>query len=46
MKKIIAPLLIAAFALPALAQMTPAGLWRSIDDNTGEAKAEIWQRVQ
>jgi uncharacterized protein (DUF2147 family) len=41
MKKIIAPLLIAAFALPALAQMTPAGLWRSIDDNTGEAKAEI-----
>ena len=21
--------------------MTPAGLWRSIDDNTGEAKAEF-----
>jgi uncharacterized protein (DUF2147 family) len=26
---------------PALAQMTPVGLWRSIDDNTGQAKAEI-----
>ena len=26
---------------PALAQMTPAGLWRSIDDSTGQAKAEI-----
>ena len=41
MKKILAPLFFAAFALPALAQMTPAGLWRSIDDNTGDAKAEI-----
>ena len=41
MKKILAPLWIAAVALPALAQMTPAGLWRSMDDNTGEAKAEI-----
>jgi uncharacterized protein (DUF2147 family) len=25
----------------ALAQMTPEGLWRNIDDKTGEAKAEI-----
>lgn len=25
----------------AFAQMTPVGLWRSIDDKTGEAKAEI-----
>ena len=41
MKKILAPLFFAALALPALAQMTPAGLWRSIDDNSGEAKAEI-----
>jgi hypothetical protein len=24
-----------------LAQMTPVGLWRNIDDKTGEAKAEI-----
>ena len=41
MKKILAPLFFVALALPALAQMTPVGLWRSIDDNTGEAKAEI-----
>jgi len=27
--------------LPALAQMTPVGLWRNIDDKTGTAKAEI-----
>jgi uncharacterized protein (DUF2147 family) len=26
---------------PALAQMSPVGLWRSIDDNTGQARAEI-----
>jgi uncharacterized protein (DUF2147 family) len=26
---------------PALAQMTPVGLWRSIDDSTGQARAEI-----
>jgi uncharacterized protein (DUF2147 family) len=32
---------IAAFALPAFAQETPVGLWRSIDDATGEAKAVI-----
>ena len=25
----------------ALAQMSPVGLWRNIDDKTGEAKAEI-----
>jgi uncharacterized protein (DUF2147 family) len=25
----------------AFAQMTPIGLWRSVDDKTGEAKAEI-----
>ncbi len=25
----------------AFAQVTPAGLWRNIDDKTGEAKAEI-----
>lgn len=40
MKKTLASLLV-TFALPALAQMTPAGVWRSIDDSTGEAKAEI-----
>ena len=41
MKKTFASLFLAALCLPALAQMTPAGLWRSIDENTGEAKAEI-----
>ena len=30
-----------ATAVPAWAQMTPEGLWRNIDDKTGEAKAEI-----
>jgi uncharacterized protein (DUF2147 family) len=40
MKKTLISLL-ATLALPALAQMTPAGVWRSIDDGTGEAKAEI-----
>jgi len=32
-----------ALSLPAiaLAQSSPAGLWRNIDDKTGEAKAEI-----
>jgi len=32
---------LAAFAASAIAQMTPVGLWRNIDDKTGEAKAEI-----
>jgi uncharacterized protein (DUF2147 family) len=30
-----------AFSGAALAQSTPVGLWRNIDDKTGEAKAEI-----
>ena len=38
-------IMLAAMALlwagAAQAQMTPVGLWRSIDDKTGEAKAEI-----
>jgi uncharacterized protein (DUF2147 family) len=29
------------FATAAAAQVTPVGTWRSIDDKTGEAKAEI-----
>lgn len=32
---------VAAFAAGAFAQMTPVGTWRSVDDKTGEAKAEI-----
>jgi uncharacterized protein (DUF2147 family) len=30
-----------AVALPGFAQATPVGLWRSLDDKTGAAKAEI-----
>ena len=28
-------------AAPALAQMSPVGTWRSVDDKTGESKAQI-----
>jgi uncharacterized protein (DUF2147 family) len=31
----------AVVSVSAFAQASPAGLWRSIDDKTGEAKAEI-----
>ena len=31
----------AALAGAALAQPTPVGLWRNVDDKTGEAKAEV-----
>ena len=37
-------LLLVASALcgaSAMAQMSPVGLWRNVDDNTGEVKAEI-----
>ena len=27
--------------LPAMAQMTPAGVWRTIDDKTGEVSSEV-----
>ena len=30
-----------ALALPALAQPTPAGVWRTIDDKTGEVSSEV-----
>ena len=38
-----AAVLLAGIALagPALAQLSPVGLWRNVDDKTGEAKAEI-----
>jgi uncharacterized protein (DUF2147 family) len=41
MKSTLAVLAFAAVAGQASAQMSPTGLWRSIDDKTGEAKAEI-----
>lgn len=41
MKRLIVLGGLAAFAAGTLAQVTPVGTWRSIDDKTGEAKAEI-----
>ena len=41
MKKTVLTLTLMAGAAAASAQMTPVGLWRSIDDKTGQAKAEI-----
>ena len=44
MKKHLAAAVFTAAATCALAQPTPVGLWHSIDDKTGEAKAAI--RIQ
>ncbi|MDM0105243.1 DUF2147 domain-containing protein [Variovorax sp. J22R24] len=41
MKALFAAVVLAAGAVSATAQMSPVGLWRSVDDKTGEAKAEI-----
>ncbi|RLJ38491.1 DUF2147 domain-containing protein [Acidovorax sp. 106] len=41
MFKAVAAIVLVAIGAPAWAQMTPEGLWRSVDDKTGEAKAEI-----
>ena len=41
MYKAVAAIFFVAFAAPAWAQATHEGLWRNIDDKTGEAKAEI-----
>ena len=41
MIKALAAIGFVVFSAPAMAQMTPEGLWRNIDDKTGEAKAEI-----
>ena len=41
MKKTLATLLFTAIAVSAMAQSTPVGLWRNVDDKTGEAKGEI-----
>jgi uncharacterized protein (DUF2147 family) len=34
-------IILGSMAFPAMAQMTPIGLWRNADDKTGEARAEI-----
>ena len=41
MKQALTAIVLMAIAAPALAQMSPLGLWRSIDDKSGEPKAEI-----
>jgi uncharacterized protein (DUF2147 family) len=33
--------LLSLVSMPTFAQMSPVGLWRNIDDKTGEVKAEI-----
>lgn len=41
MRNVLLSCSLAVAALPSLAQLTPVGLWHSIDDKTGTAKAEI-----
>ncbi|CDS53597.1 FIG00581832: hypothetical protein [Polaromonas sp. CG9_12] len=41
MKHALIAMLLGSFSLGVLAQNTPLGLWRSTDDKTGEAKAEV-----
>ena len=41
MLRLISALAFGALALPALAQMSPVGLWRTIDDKTGEVTSEV-----
>ena len=41
MNKALAAIVFVVTAAPAWAQISPVGLWRNVDDKTGEAKAEI-----
>jgi len=41
MRQALAALFVTALSFPAWAQMTPLGTWNSIDDKTGQPKAEI-----
>ena len=41
MKHALIAIFLGAFSFSALAQSTPVGLWRSSDEKTGEAKAEV-----
>ncbi len=41
MKNLFSAVLLTAITLPTFAQMSPVGLWRNVDDKTGEAKAEV-----
>ena len=40
MKRALTAITLGALAVPALAQMSPIGLWRNVDDKTGEAKGD------
>ena len=41
MKRASIAIISGAGCLPVLGQMSPVGLWRKVNDKTGEAKAEI-----
>ena len=41
MKKALAALIFVALGAPAMAQMTPVGLWKSLDEKTGAPKSEV-----
>lgn len=41
MKHALTAMVLGAACLPGLAQMTPVGTWRTVDDATGEAKSEV-----
>ena len=41
MKSTLAAIVLVATSITAMAQGTPVGLWRNVDDKSGEVKAEI-----
>ncbi len=41
MYKAITAIFFGVLALPAMAQMTPVGVWHTIDDKTGEVSSEV-----
>ncbi|WP_284337805.1 DUF2147 domain-containing protein [Comamonas sp. NoAH] len=41
MNKTLAALVFVAFSVPAMAQMSPIGLWKSVDEKTGAPKSEV-----
>ena len=41
MNKALAALVFVAFGAPAMAQMSPVGLWKSLDEKSGAAKSEV-----
>ena len=41
MNQTVLAIVLGTLVVPALAQMTPAGVWRTIDDKTGEVSSEV-----